>query len=75
MKEPCLKPLDSALCISREQKSKLAALRHAAGVPIRKYWKHGLPFWIREDDPEFERKMRESEKLDEVASRLGRVEI
>ncbi|RKF54851.1 Geranylgeranyl transferase type-1 subunit beta [Golovinomyces cichoracearum] len=53
-KEPDLKQLDPALCVSVEQKYKIASLRDHLLVPSRLYWKNGYCFLIREDDPEFE---------------------
>jgi len=53
MKEPGLKPLNSALCISTLQKERIDQLRKAALVRTRTYSGHGYSFSIREDDPEF----------------------
>ncbi|KAM3065920.1 geranylgeranyl transferase type-1 subunit beta [Clarireedia jacksonii] len=53
MKEPGLKELDSALCISVEAKKNMEELRRAALVPSKTYWKHGYSFLVREDSPEF----------------------
>jgi geranylgeranyl transferase type-1 subunit beta len=60
-KEPGLKSFDPALCISAEQKEKINAQRRAALVPTRTYWKHGYSFSVREDDPNFEKILAESE--------------
>jgi geranylgeranyl transferase type-1 subunit beta len=62
MKEPGLKPLCSALCVSVEQKQKIEKLRNSASVPTRLYWRNGYSFSIREDDPDFETKMGASKQ-------------
>jgi geranylgeranyl transferase type-1 subunit beta len=75
MNEPGLKPLDSALCISEKQKQLIGEMQRSLLVPVRRYWKHGFCFSIREDDPDFDVKMKDSEgppkdakeKLDLVA--------
>ncbi len=61
MKEPGLKPVDSALCISVQQREQIKKLRDDALVPTKLYWKNGFCFSIREDDPKFEEKMASSE--------------
>ncbi|PQE03438.1 hypothetical protein CJF30_00005427 [Rutstroemia sp. NJR-2017a BBW] len=61
LKEPGLKELDSALCISVEAKKNLEELRRAALVPSKTYWKHGYSFLVREDSPEFGSKMAAGE--------------
>lgn len=61
MKEPGLKALDPALCVSKEQRQRVEKLRKSASVPIGTYWKDGYSFSIREDDPDFEAKMGASE--------------
>lgn len=62
MKEPGLKPLDSALCVSVEQRENISQFRKAGVVPSRMYWKHGYSFEVREDDPDFQAKMASSEE-------------
>ncbi|CCU78869.1 putative geranylgeranyltransferase type I beta subunit [Blumeria hordei DH14] len=54
MREPGLKALDPALCVSLDHRSRILQLRDAALVPTHIYWKHGYCFLIREDDSEFE---------------------
>ena len=61
MKEPGLKELDSALCISIEAKKNIDELRRVALVPSRSYWVHGYHFSVREDSPDFEEKMASNE--------------
>lgn len=56
-----MKSFDPALCISVEHREKITAQRKAALVPSRTYWKHGYGFPVREDDPNFEQIMAESE--------------
>ncbi len=68
MKEPGLKPVDSALCISVQQREQIKKLRDAASVPTQMYWKNGFCFSIREDDPQFEEKMASSEEPSVVFS-------
>ena len=63
MNEPGLKLLDSVMCISTEQKERINQLRTAALVPTRTFSKHGFSFSIREDDPEFEKKIASSEEI------------
>ena len=60
MKEPGIKPLDPALCISAQQNEVIRRLRKNARVATRTYWKHGFSFSIREDDPEFGKVMASS---------------
>ncbi len=62
MKEPGLKPVDSALCISVQQREHIKKLRDNALVLTKLYWKNGFCFSIREDDPEFEEKIASSEE-------------
>ncbi|KAH8676875.1 terpenoid cyclases/protein prenyltransferase alpha-alpha toroid [Tricladium varicosporioides] len=62
MKEPGLKPLDSALCISKQQRERISKARAAALVPTRTYWKNGFCYSIRADHPDFETKIAESEE-------------
>ncbi|QSZ28642.1 hypothetical protein DSL72_003141 [Monilinia vaccinii-corymbosi] len=57
LKEPGIKELDSALCISVDAKKNIEGLRKAALVPSRAYWVHGYRFTIREDSPRFGEKM------------------
>ncbi|KAK6615240.1 prenyltransferase and squalene oxidase [Botrytis cinerea] len=57
LKEPGIKELDSALCISVDAKKNIEELRKAALVPSRTYWVHGYSFTVREDSPEFGEKM------------------
>ncbi|RAL62425.1 hypothetical protein DID88_004991 [Monilinia fructigena] len=57
LKEPGVKELDSALCISLDAKENIEMLRKAALVPSRTYWVHGYSFKVREDSPEFGEKM------------------
>lgn len=60
-KEPGLKTFDPALCVSVEHREKVIAQRAAALIPSQTYWKHGYGFSVREDDPDFAKKMAESE--------------
>ena len=60
-KEPGLKSFDPALCVSAEQREKIISQRKASLIPTRTYWKYGYSFSIREDDPDFEKVMAESE--------------
>ena len=62
MKEPGLKPLDSALCVSVVQRENVCRLREGGVVPSHVFWKHGYGFEVREDDPEFDSKMASSEE-------------
>ena len=57
-----MKPFDPALCASIEQREKISQQKATALVPTRTYWKHGYGFAVREDDPEFERKIAEGEE-------------
>ncbi|TEY70383.1 hypothetical protein BOTCAL_0105g00250 [Botryotinia calthae] len=57
LKEPGIKELDSALCISVDAKKNIEELRKAALVPSRTYRVHGYSFTVREDSPEFGEKM------------------
>ncbi|KAB8302831.1 hypothetical protein EYC80_006172 [Monilinia laxa] len=57
LKEPGIKELDSALCISLDAKKDIERLRKVALVPSRTYWVHGYSFKVREDSPEFGEKM------------------
>jgi geranylgeranyl transferase type-1 subunit beta len=66
-KEPGLKSFDPALCVSAEQREKINAQRSVALVPTRTYWKHGYSFSIKEDDPNFEKVMAESEDAPDLA--------
>ncbi|CAD6448064.1 9d1fa01f-c692-44de-82c9-b422335780b7 [Sclerotinia trifoliorum] len=61
LKEPGIKELDSALCISMDAKKNIEELRKAALVPYRTYWLHGYSFKVREDSPEFGEKMAMNE--------------
>lgn len=61
-KEPGLKSFDAPLCVSAEQRRKIIMLRRTALSPIRTYWRHGVSHYIRENHPDFERRMRESEE-------------
>jgi geranylgeranyl transferase type-1 subunit beta len=61
MKEPGLKEFDPALCISSQARENINRLRKEVLVPTRTYWKHGYSFLVREDDPDFEKKMASSE--------------
>jgi geranylgeranyl transferase type-1 subunit beta len=61
MKEPGIKPLDSALCVSKQQRERMTQQRETASVARKIYWKHGYPISIREDNPEFKEKMASSE--------------
>lgn len=60
-KEPGLKTFDPALCVSIEHREKVIAQRAAALTPSQTYWKRGYGFSVREDDPDFAKKMAESE--------------
>jgi len=72
MKEPGIKPLDSPLCISTDQKENFKLLRQVASEPTKTYWKYGYCFSIREDDPMFEEKMASSEEPPKfLADRVG----
>lgn len=62
MKEPGLKPLDSTLCVSASQRTKITQLRAEAIVPSKSYWKHGYKFALREDDASFANKLASSEE-------------
>jgi hypothetical protein len=62
MKEPGLKPLDSALAVSREHRERINQQRKTASVARKIYWKHGYPISIREDDPDFKEKIASSEE-------------
>ncbi|TVY85943.1 Geranylgeranyl transferase type-1 subunit beta, partial [Lachnellula willkommii] len=61
MKEPGIKPFDSALCVSKQQRERITQQRKTASVARKIYWKHGYPISIREDHPEFKEKMASSE--------------
>lgn len=61
LKEPGIKELDSALCISVDAKKNIEELRKTALVPSRTYWVHGYSFMVREDSPEFGAKMAMNE--------------
>ncbi|TVY60808.1 Geranylgeranyl transferase type-1 subunit beta, partial [Lachnellula suecica] len=73
MKEPGLKPLDSVLCISKEQKEVMVQQRQAALGARKIYWKHGYPISIREDNPDFEEKMASSEEPPAFMKDVGSV--
>ena len=62
MKEPGIKPLDSALCVSKQQRERITQQRQTTLVARKIYWKHGYPISIREDNPEFKEKMASSEE-------------
>ena len=62
MKEPGIRPLDPALCVSTQQREKIDSLRETAFVPTRQYWKHGYAFSVREDHTEFETKFASGEE-------------
>ncbi|TVY28947.1 Geranylgeranyl transferase type-1 subunit beta [Lachnellula hyalina] len=62
MKEPGIKPLDSALCVSKQQRERVTQQRETASIARKIYWKHGYPISIREDNPEFKEKMASSEE-------------
>ncbi|KAF4637117.1 hypothetical protein G7Y89_g955 [Cudoniella acicularis] len=62
LKEPGIKPLDSAICISKQQRERISTLRATALVPTRTYWNNGFCYSIREDHPDFEKKMTLSEE-------------
>jgi geranylgeranyl transferase type-1 subunit beta len=61
LKEPCLKPFDPVLCVSIQQRDRVNTQRKDALVFTRTYWKYGYSFSIREDDPNFEKKLADSE--------------
>lgn len=61
MKEPGLKPLDSALCVSKQHREQISQLRGAASVLRRTYWKNGYRYTIGEDDPSLAEKMSSSD--------------
>ncbi|CAG8973393.1 hypothetical protein HYALB_00000156 [Hymenoscyphus albidus] len=63
LKEPGLKPLDSVLCVSEEQKEKMIRMRSEASLPTKRYWKHEFCYGIREDHEGFSEKMEESEPV------------
>jgi geranylgeranyl transferase type-1 subunit beta len=71
MNEPGIKSLDSALCISVQQKDIIKQRHNIALVRTRTYWKHGFCFSIREDDPDFEKVMASSEKPPEFMPMIG----
>lgn len=65
LQEPGLKPLDSVLCMSKEQRERMEKMRIEASVPTRRYWKDGFCYGVREDSRDFEERMRESEPVPE----------
>jgi geranylgeranyl transferase type-1 subunit beta len=71
MNEPGIKPLDSALCISVQQKDIIKQRHKTALVRTRTYWKHGFGFSIREDDPDFEKVIASSDKPPEFMAKIG----
>lgn len=73
MKEPGIKPLDSALCVSKQQRAKFTQQRTTASIARKVYWKHGYPISIREDNPEFEEKMASSEEPPKFMSNIAAV--
>lgn len=73
MKEPGLKPLDSALAVSKEQRGRISKQREAALVARKVYWKHGYPISTREDNPDFKAKMASSEEPPKFMKNIGPV--
>lgn len=73
MEEPGLKPFDSPLCVSSEQKEKINSLREEFLQPTQTYWRHGYAFSIREDDPDFASKMASTEEPPEYLSVIASV--
>jgi geranylgeranyl transferase type-1 subunit beta len=69
MNEPGIKPLDSALCISMQQKDTIRQHHKITLVQTRTYWNHRFCFSIREDDPDFEKVMASSEKAPEYTGK------
>lgn len=65
LKEPGLKPLDSVLCMSNEQRERMEKMRIDASVPTKIYWKNGFCYGIREESRGFSEKMKESEPVPE----------
>jgi geranylgeranyl transferase type-1 subunit beta len=61
MKEPGLKDIDPALCVSVQARGKLEKSIKEAITPVKVYWKHGYPFMSLETDPHHARRMEEDE--------------
>jgi hypothetical protein len=49
MKDPALKAFDPALCVSLQQREKIARLRREALVPTRVPWEHAYSLSMRSD--------------------------
>lgn len=59
--EPGLKPVDPVLCASIQTKQRMEETIKEILVPWKTYWKHEMPFFVRETHPDCEQIIAEDE--------------